>query len=180
MLATPLRMNLNAVHRLRLVSVHVNRFFSRDRSKPHRRLEVLNELLTLHNSINVYLQMWRNDLRPLLCAWSTKLVMRGGCEWELGYSMTYVPMYIALIFPLPRGHNCRPFGSSTTAGPPREQSPMPKLWVFCRRGWDQTNSTLTRNTHISERISDSHGSLDPSIMIIFRWFIKPIWIVNGL
>ena len=27
MLATPLRMNLNAVHRLHLVSVHVNRFF---------------------------------------------------------------------------------------------------------------------------------------------------------
>ena len=27
MLATPLRMNLNAVHRLRLVSVHVNRLF---------------------------------------------------------------------------------------------------------------------------------------------------------
>ena len=60
MLATPLWMNLNAVHRLRLVSVHVNRLsfrFCRDRSKPHRRLEVLNELLTLHNSINVYLQM---------------------------------------------------------------------------------------------------------------------------
>ena len=45
MLATPLRMNLNAVHRLRLVSVHVNRFFfGRDRSKPHCRCEVLNEL----------------------------------------------------------------------------------------------------------------------------------------
>ena len=57
MLATPLRMNLNAVHRIHLVSVHVNRFFGRDRSKPHRRFEVLNELLTLHNSINVYLQM---------------------------------------------------------------------------------------------------------------------------
>ena len=27
MLATPLWMNLNAVHRIRLVSVHVNRFF---------------------------------------------------------------------------------------------------------------------------------------------------------
>ena len=57
MLATPLRMNLNAVHRLHLVSVHVNGFFDRERSKPHRRFEVLNELLTLHNSINVYLQM---------------------------------------------------------------------------------------------------------------------------
>ena len=46
--------------------------------------------------------------------------MRGGCEWELGYSITHVPMYIAFIFPLPRGHNCRPFGSSTTAGSPRK------------------------------------------------------------
>ena len=42
------------------------------------------------------------------------------CEWELGYSITHVPMYIAFIFPLPRGHNCRPFGSSTTAGSPRK------------------------------------------------------------
>ena len=59
MLATPLRMNLNAVYRLCLVSVHVNRlfFFGRDRSKPQRRFEVLNELLTLHNSINVHVQM---------------------------------------------------------------------------------------------------------------------------
>ena len=34
------------------------------------------------------------------------------CEWELGYGITYVPTYIALIIPLPRGHECRPFGSS--------------------------------------------------------------------
>ena len=59
MLATPLRMNLNAVYRLCLVSVHVNKlfFFGRDRNKPHRRFENLNELLTLHNSINVHVQM---------------------------------------------------------------------------------------------------------------------------
>ena len=112
MLATPLRMNLNAVHRLRLVSVHVNRFFLVEIVASR----IVDEkfwmsFLTLHNSINIYLQMWRNDLRPLLCAWSTKLVMRGGCEWELGYGITYVPTYIALIFPLPRGHECRPFGS---------------------------------------------------------------------
>ena len=113
MLATPLRMNLNAVHRLRLVSVHVNRFFLVEIVASRLVDEKFwMSFLTLHNSTNVYLPMWRNDLRPLLCAWSTKLVMRGGCEWELGYGITYVPTYIALIIPLPRGHECRPFGSS--------------------------------------------------------------------
>ena len=34
------------------------------------------------------------------------------CEWELGYGITYVPTYIALIFPLPRGHERSHFGSS--------------------------------------------------------------------
>ena len=130
-------------------------FFSRDRSKPHRRLEVLNELLTLHNSINVYLQMWRNDLRPLLCAWSTKLVMRGGCEWELGYSITHVPMYIAFIFPLPRGHNCRPFGSSTTAGPPRKQ-PSCRSCESPVVVSESKSPQYQQGTYISERISDSH------------------------
>ena len=57
------------------------------------------------------------------------------CEWELDYSMTYVPTYIAIILPQPRGRYCRPSGSSITAGPPRKQSPMPKLCIFfCRCG----------------------------------------------
>ena len=57
------------------------------------------------------------------------------CEWELDYSMTYVPTYIAIILPQPRGRYCRPFGSSITAGPPRKQSLMPKLCIFfCRCG----------------------------------------------
>ena len=78
------------------------------------------------------------------------------CEWELGYSMTYVPTYIAIILPQPRGRYCRPFGSSITAGPPRKQSPMPKLCIFfCRCGWEQIIPVSTKNTYISERISDS-------------------------
>ena len=82
--------------------------------------------------------------------------MRGGCEWELDYSMTYVPTYIAIILPQPRGRYCRPFGSSITAGPPRKQSPMPKLCIFfCRCGWEQIIPVSSKNTYISERISDS-------------------------
>ena len=78
------------------------------------------------------------------------------CEWELDYSMTYVPTYIAIILPQPRGRYCRPFGSSITAGPPRKQSPMPKLCIFfCRCGWEQIIPVSTKNTYISERISDS-------------------------
>ena len=90
MLATPHRMNLNAVHRLRLVSVHVNRpfvSFGRDRSKPHCRLGVLNELLTLHNSINVYLQMRRNDLRGI----PLRVINKVGHAW--GVRMGTRPQY---------------------------------------------------------------------------------------
>ena len=125
-------------------------FLDRDRSKPHCRFEVLNGLLTLHNSTNVHLQKQWNDLRPLLCAWSTKLVMRGGCELELDYSTTYVPTYIAIILPQPRGRYCRPHWLKYYCRFPEKITVMPKLWVSCRRGWEQIISIPTRNTYRRE------------------------------
>ena len=80
--------------------------------------------------------------------------MRGGCEWELGYSITHVPMYIAFIFPLPRGHNCRPFGSSTTAGPPRKQ-PSCRSCESPVVVSESKSPQYQQGTYISERISDS-------------------------
>ena len=39
---------------------------------------------------------------------------------------------------------------------PEKQSPMPKLCIFfCRCGWEQIIPVSTKNTYISERISDS-------------------------
>ena len=76
------------------------------------------------------------------------------CEWELGYSITHVPMYIAFIFPLPRGHNCRPFGSSTTAGPPRKQ-PSCRSCESPVVVSESKSPQYQQGTYISERISDS-------------------------
>ena len=76
------------------------------------------------------------------------------CEWELGYSITHVPMYIAFIFPLPKGHNCRPFGSSTTAGPPRKQ-PSCRSCESPVIVSESKSPQYQQGTYISERISDS-------------------------
>ena len=67
--------------------------------------------------------------------------------------MTYVPMYIALIFPQPRGHNCRPFGSSTTAGSPRNNRHAEAVSLLS--SWLRANHFNTNKERISERISDS-------------------------
>ena len=66
--------------------------------------------------------------------------MRGGCKWELGYGITYVPTYIALIIPLPRGHECRPFGSShySCRSPRKEHS---------RRSCDSVVVSKDNSTH---------------------------------
>ena len=55
--------------------------------------------------------VYHNGFWMLLAVSALKLAWRS-LKWELGYGITYVPTYIALIIPLPRGHECRPFGSS--------------------------------------------------------------------
>ena len=109
----------------------------------------------LYLSISIYIYLYLSLYLYLPIYLSISIYI---CEWELDYSMTYVPTYIAIILPQPRGRYCRPFGSSITAGPPRKQSPMPKLCIFfCRCGWEHIIPVSSKNTYIyiSERISDS-------------------------
>ena len=47
--------------------------------------------------------------------------MCGGCEWELGYSITLVPTYIALILPMPRVTIVAPLAQVTITADPREK-----------------------------------------------------------
>ena len=109
-------------------------------------------LTYIHSCIQTYLHTY---IHTCACVY-IYIICIYICEWELDYSMTYVPTYIAIILPQPRGRYCRPFGSSITAGPPRKQSPMPKLRIFfCRCGWEQITPVSTKSTYISERISDS-------------------------
>ena len=100
---------------------------------------------------SIYLSI---DLSIYLSIYSSICLTIYLCEWELGYGITYVPTYIALIIPLPRGHECRPFGSShySCRSPRKEHSCRSCDPVVVSKD----NSTLTTyKKHISDGISDS-------------------------
>ena len=79
------------------------------------------------------------------------------CEWELDYSMTHVPTYIAIIFPQPRVTIAAPL-AHVSLQVPREnnrqcRSCAPSFVVVVdNRSFLYQQGT---HTHISERISDS-------------------------